>query len=37
MTEQERLLRDLQALGVCPGDAVLVHSSMKALGTDLTP
>lgn len=37
MTEQERLLHDLQALGVCPGDVVLVHSSMKALGTDLTP
>ena len=25
------------ALGICPGDVVLMHSSMKALQTDLTP
>lgn len=37
MTERERLSEDLRALGVKPGDAVLVHSSMKALGTKLTP
>lgn len=36
-TEKEALCRDLQALGVAPGDVVLVHSSMKALGTKLTP
>lgn len=37
MTERERLAQDLGALGVKPGDAVLVHSSMKALGTSLAP
>lgn len=37
MTERQSLKRDLLALGVSPGDAVLVHSSMKALGTALTP
>lgn len=37
MTERERLSEDLSALGVKAGDAVLVHSSMKALGTSLTP
>ena len=37
MTEREQLIRDLQMLGVKEGDAVLVHSSMKALGTRLTP
>jgi len=29
--------KDLAALGVLPGDTVLMHSSMKALGTDETP
>ena len=37
MTEREQLIRDLQMLGVKEGDAVLVHSSMKALGTRFTP
>lgn len=37
MTEKDQLLHDLKALGVKEGDAVLVHSSMKALGTKLTP
>lgn len=37
MTEQAKLQQDLLALGLQPGDAVLVHSSMKALGTDLSP
>lgn len=37
MTEREQLRQDLSALGVKEGDAVLVHSSMKALGTKLTP
>ena len=29
--------KQLQDLGIEPGDVVLMHSSMKALGTDLTP
>ena len=37
MSDYQLLLNDLDALGVCKGDAVLVHSSMKALGTALTP
>ena len=37
MTEAQKLLQDLKSLGVQPGDTVLVHSSMKALGTALTP
>lgn len=37
MTERERLAQDLGALGVKAGDAVLVHSSMKALGTSFAP
>lgn len=37
MTERERLRQDIYALGVKQGDAVLVHSSMKALETKLTP
>lgn len=37
MTEREQLRQDLSVLGVKEGDAVLVHSSMKALGTKLTP
>jgi len=28
--------KQLQDLGIAPGDVVLMHSSMKALGTDLT-
>lgn len=35
--EYNRLLEELGALGVCGGGVVLVHSSMKALGTSLTP
>ncbi|WP_158590915.1 AAC(3) family N-acetyltransferase [Acutalibacter sp. 1XD8-33] len=37
MNELEKLGQDLARLGVKSGDAVLVHSSMKALGTGLTP
>lgn len=37
MTEQQQLEHDLLELGVEPGDVLLVHSSMKALGTKLTP
>lgn len=37
MTEREKLRQELSVLGVKEGDAVLVHSSMKALGTKLTP
>lgn len=37
MTERERLRQELSVLGVKEGDAVLVHSSMKALGTKLSP
>lgn len=37
MSEYTNLLEDLRALGVQAGDTVLVHSSMKALGTQLTP
>lgn len=29
--------KDFSALGILPGDTVLMHSSMKALGTDETP
>ena len=31
------LREQLYCLGITPGDVVLMHSSMKALGTDLTP
>lgn len=37
LSDYAKLLGDLRALGVQAGDAVLVHSSMKALRTDLTP
>lgn len=37
MTEKEQLKQDLLELGVAPGDVLLVHSSMKALGTELSP
>lgn len=33
----DQLRQDLTALGVEQGDSLLVHSSMKALGTDLSP
>ena len=36
-SEYIKLREDLRALGLCPGGVVLVHSSMKALGTSLTP
>ena len=29
---RERLVRDLQALGLRPGDLVMVHASLRALG-----
>ena len=35
--EQKKLIEGLQALGVKAGDILMVHSSMKALGTGLTP
>ena len=31
------LREQIYELGIAPGDVVLMHSSMKALGTDLTP
>lgn len=37
MTESEQYRRQLSELGLCGGDAVLVHSSMKALGTRRAP
>lgn len=37
MNEFDKLSQDLARLGVKPGDHVLVHSSMKALGTSLPP
>ena len=37
MSEIDKLSQDLARLGVRPGDHVLVHSSMKALGTTLSP
>lgn len=37
MNENERFRQDLRALGVTSGDVLLVHSSMKALGTRLSP
>lgn len=37
MTERERFRQDLLNLGVKSGDTLLVHSSMKALGTQCTP
>lgn len=37
MTERQQLEQNLLELGVCAGDVVLVHSSMKALGTTLSP
>lgn len=37
MTESERYRRELSELGICGGDVVLVHSSMKALGTKRRP
>lgn len=35
--EQKKLIEDLRGLGVCAGDVLMVHSSMKALGTGLSP
>ncbi len=35
--EKEKLRQDLLDLGVMAGDVLLVHSSMKALGTKLSP
>jgi len=32
MHTQEKLFRDLRALGVVPGDTVMVHASIRALG-----
>ena len=32
-----RLRKQLNSIGISPGDVVLMHSSMKALGTELTP
>ena len=37
MEIRDRIIRDLRALGVREGDTVLMHSSMKSLGTDETP
>lgn len=35
--ERERFRSELKELGVSAGDVLMVHSSMKALGTSLTP
>lgn len=37
MTESEKFRQDLSRLGIQKGDIVLVHSSMKALGTKRKP
>ena len=37
MTESEKFRQELSELGLCGGDVVLVHSSMKAIGTKRTP
>lgn len=37
MTESEKYRQQLTELGLCGGDVVMVHSSMKALGTKRTP
>lgn len=37
MTEGELYRQQLSDLGLCSGDVVMVHSSMKALGTKRTP
>lgn len=37
MTESERYRQELTELGICGGDVLMVHSSMKALGTKRTP
>lgn len=37
MTESEKYRRQLTELGLCGGDVVMVHSSMKALETQRTP
>jgi len=34
---QESIRKQIHELGISPGDTVLMHSSMKALKTDLTP
>ena len=37
MEIRDQIIRDLRALGVREGDTVLMHSSMKSLGTDRPP
>ena len=37
MDTRDQIIRDLRALGVREGDTVLMHSSMKSLGTKETP
>ncbi|NMA09212.1 MAG: AAC(3) family N-acetyltransferase [Clostridiales bacterium] len=37
MNTRDQMIRDLRALGVQPGDALLMHSSMKSLGVTETP
>ncbi len=37
MEPRDQIIRDLHALGVRRGDTILMHSSMKSLGTDRTP
>lgn len=32
-----QIARDTRELGICPGDTVLVHSSLKSLGKGVTP
>lgn len=33
----EQIAQDARQLGICPGDVVLVHSSLRALGVGVTP
>ena len=37
MTESETYRQQLSDLGLCIGDVVMVHSSMKAMQTNRTP
>ena len=37
MNDAKKLLADMKALGIKEGETILVHASMKALGTKETP
>ena len=36
MNDAKKLFADMKALGIKEGETILVHSSMKALGTEET-